>query len=95
MPVRDFNQQEYVLFAGAEAFPCGGCPLVDTSDEDLLFIGHKAGIEVFSNGFCSDGDVASWLYVVEFPTQNGCRVFMTGLPGTVSELKKIGFKPLL
>lgn len=93
MSVRDFDQQEYALFAGAEAFPCGGCPLVDASDEELLFIGGGSGIEVFSNN--EDGESVSWLYTAKFPTKEGCRIFMNGLPGSITELETIGFKKLL
>ena len=89
MSVQEFGAQEDAMFAGAEDFPCGGKPLVDASDEKLLFIGSRYGINVYIND--EFGEAKPIYYGVKFSTQAGCKLFMEFLPADVEELKKLGF----
>lgn len=92
--IREFNDTDYDLFAGARHFECGGDPLID----DQAIPGHTVicgseTVEVFTN------DVeTSYGYPVAFPTQAGARLFLQGIIATLhgdditGQLENLGFE---
>lgn len=88
--LRTINKvDEGYLLSGAENFPNGDSPLIDDSDDFLLYVGAKGRVEVVSNR--EEDDYGTWSLPVSFPNAASCAVFIRSLPGTVEELEDIGF----
>ena len=88
--IREFNEQDWSLFSGANNFADGKEPLIDDSQDDLIFIASGNGLEVIS----SDAESAYALDVI-FPNQMIARTLLASLPGTIDELVDLGFDQIV
>ena len=90
--IREFTETDWDAFAGAEIFPCGGTPIIDDEDEHLVLVASGNSVEVIP----TTGDNIMTIYAMQiaFPTQEAAKIFLRGLPGTMSELIDVGFERL-
>ena len=88
--IREFTENDWSLFAGAEPFTDGKEPLIDDSQDDLVFVASRNGFEVIS----SDAEQA-YLLDVQFPNQMIARTLLAALPGTIEELVDLGFERIV
>lgn len=91
--IREFTDNDWDAFAGAEIFPCGGSPIIDDSDEHLVLIASGAQIEAVPT--TGDNILTVYALQVQFPTQEAAKVFMRALPGTMNELLEVGFERIV
>ena len=90
--IREFTENDWDAFAGADIFPCGGSPIIDDEDEHLVLVASGSQVEAIP----TTGDNLMTIYAIKvaFPTQEAAKIFLRGLPGTMSELIDVGFERL-
>ena len=85
-----FTDADYDAFAGAEPFPCGEPPHVEYDedrDSKIVFVVGGTGVDaVVSETF------ESVRLGVVFPNPRTAAIFVDGLPGTIEELRLLGFE---
>ena len=94
--VKFFDDNDWAIFGGAEAWANGDLPLFGTSGdnrpilgvEDTAFIADANRIEIHTNS----GE--AYYYPVVFPTQKGAELFIRNLPLTWEGIEEMGFLPL-
>lgn len=86
MTARTFDQNDWDAFAGAESFPNGDQPLIDDSDERILYIASANSIEAHENGS------GVWALQIELPNAPIAALILNNLPGTIDELTELGFE---
>jgi len=88
MNIRPFNDNDWCAFGGAEKFLNGDDPLIDADDEVLCFVAGGGGIEVFEN---TEDDIRNWFLHMSIPNAAVGELILRSLPGTLDELKALGF----
>lgn len=89
---REFNENDWCYFAGAEAFDDGAEPLLREVAEGMV-VASKCGIELVS--LTPDGDPVSFAWFVPMPSQALARLIVDALPDdVVARAAALGFEAL-
>lgn len=92
MAAKSFDQNDWDAFSGAESFPNGDQPLIDASDERILYIASANNIEAHESSLvCDDRDPGVWALHIELPNASIAALILNNLPGTIEELQSLGF----
>ena len=96
--IREFNKDDWQVFAGTATFPSGKLPLVAEAENGAVVVAGGNGIEVYPS---SDMDEEGYYYLTingvhdweEEMTQTLARVIMETLPEQITEaaLDDFGF----